>query len=342
MRTMLTGIAAMLTLAACESANDPTTNRTHAGALNASPPPSLEFRDLEYPASITQGAVLVTAYSISPLGLRLAGTTVKSDPDQGLVPHWFTLRLSGPFGNVIASAEGTDGAATGRAINDRGDLAGWRPNGDGVERPFIRLAGGQGTTELRLAGSDRKVTARAFGINDRRTIVGDYRPMGKVANYGFLIPAGEKDGPLTQIASGLVNPRIEGGVGVVGINDRGDFVGGVRDAAGAVQGFVVLHSPHGDQWIDVGAADPGFFPDPSGVFLAGINNSRMIVGYSGNSGFFGWVNDDGTVRNLTQVDRVPVPPGQPAPLRTQLNGVSDAGVMVGTYNGHSFLARQAK
>jgi len=36
---------------------------------------------------------------------------------------------------------------------------------------------------------------------------------------------------------------------------------------------------------------------------------------------------------------VPVPPGHPAPLRTQLNGVSDAGVMVGTYNGNSFLAR---
>ena len=338
MRTyLLTGVIAGLTLAGCDSATDPAS--PPQPTLSSSAAASLEFLDLQYPASITQGAVGVTAFSISPLGLNLAGTTVKSDPNLGVVPHWFTLRLSSSFGNIIASAEGTDRAATGRAINDRGDLAGWQPNADGVDRPFIRLAGGQGTTEMKLPGSDRKATARAFGINDQRTVVGGYRPAGKVVNYGFLVAAGENEGLVVPISSGLLDPTIVGDLGVVGINDRGDFVGGIRDAAGIVHGFVVLHSFHGDQWIDLGAAQPGFFPDPSGVFLSGINNSRMIVGYSGNSGFFGWVNDDGTVRNLTQVDRVRVPPGQPA-LRTQINGVSDAGVMVGTYNGNSFLARQ--
>jgi hypothetical protein len=338
MRTsLLTVIAAGLILAGCDSATDPAPPAQQV--LSSPATASLEFLDLQYPASITQGAVDVTAFSISPLGLRLAGTTVKSDPVLGVVSHWFTLRLSSPFGNIVASAEGTGRAATGRAINDQGDLAGWQPNAEGVTRPFIRLAGGQGTTELKLAGSDRKATARAFGINDQRTVVGGYLPAGKVLNIGFLVSVGEKEGSVIPISSGLKNPPIVGDLGVVGINDRGDFVGGIRDAAGIVHGFVVLHSSDSDQWIDLGAAQPGFWPDPNGVFLAGINNSRMIVGWSGNSGFFGWVNDDGTVRNLTQVDRVPVPPGQPAPLRTQLNGVSDAGVMVGSYNGNSFLAR---
>lgn len=95
----------------------------------------------------------------------------------------------------------------------------------------------------------------------------------------------------------------------------------------------VTDVPTGPGWL--------FFLDPSAVRVIGTNSSRMIVGFSGNSGFFGWVNDDGTIRNLTQVDRVPVPPGQPAPLDTRLNGVSDAGVMVGTYAGNSFLARQS-
>jgi hypothetical protein len=43
--------------------------------------------------------------------------------------------------------------------------------------------------------------------------------------------------------------------------------------------FCIL--PHGDQWIDINAAQPGFWPDPNGVFLAGINNSedvRRLVG----------------------------------------------------------------
>lgn len=337
MRTsLLAGIFAGLTLAACDSATDPAAPPQQA--LSSAATPSLEFRDLQYPSSITQGAVNVIAFSISPLGLRLSGTTTKSDPDLGVVSHWFTLRLSGQFGDIIASTEGTERDHSGRAINDRGDLAGTFLNENGVERPFIRLAGHE-TTRLKLPGSVPNVLARAFGINDQRTVVGGYLPQDKVLQVGFLARVGEKEGSVVPISSGLKDPPIVGNMAVVGINDRGDLIGGVRDAAGAVHGFVVLHSLHGDKWIDFGAAQPGFFPDPNGVFLAGINNSRMIVGYSGNSGFFAWVNDDGTVRNLTQVDRVPVPAGQPAPLRTQLNGVSDDGVMVGTYNGSSFLAR---
>lgn len=337
MRTsLLAGMFAGLTLTACDSATDPAPPPQQA--LSSSVTGSLEFRDLEYPASITNGAVNVIALSISPLGLRLSGTTVQSEPELGDVSHWFTIRLSSPFGNIIASAVGTERNTSGRGINDRGDLAGTFLNENGIERPFIRLAG-HGTTRLKLPGSDPNVTARAFGINDLRTVVGGYRPVGQVLTIGFLATVGEKAGAVIPISSGLQNPSVVGDLGVVGINDRGDFIGGVRDAAGIVHGFVVLHSPHGDQWIDINAAQPGFWPDPNGVFLAGINNSRMFVGWSGNSGFFGWVNDDGTVRNLTQVDRVPVPPGQPAPLRSQLNGVSDDGVMVGNYNGTSFLAR---
>jgi hypothetical protein len=337
MRTsLLAGIVAGLTLAGCDSATDPATSPERA--LSSASAPSLEFRDLEYPSSITQGAVDVIVRSISPLGLRLAGTTVQSEPELGDVAHWFTLRLSGQFGDIIAATVGTDRNASGRGINDRGDLAGTFLNENGVERPFIRLAGHE-TTRLKLPGSTPNTLARAFGINDRRTVVGGYLPVGQVLSIGFLATVGEKGGSVIPISSGLKNPPVVGDLAVVGINDRGDLIGGVRDAAGIVHGFVVLHSPLGDQWIDINAAQPGFWPDPNGVFLAGINNSRMIVGWSGNSGFYGWVNDDGTVRGLTQVDRVPVPPGQPAPLRSQLNGVSDDGVMVGTYNGNSFLAR---
>jgi hypothetical protein len=337
MRTsLLAGILAGLTLAACDSATDPAPSPPQA--LSSGATPSLEFRDLQYPASITQGALDIAAFSISPSGLRLSGTVFKSDPDLGVVSHWFTLRLSSPFGNVIASAEGTERAASGRAINDRGDLAGTRLNEAGVERPYIRLAGHE-TARLNLPGSDPNALARAFGINDLRTVVGGYLPEGKVLQIGFLTRVGEKEGSVIPISSGLKDPPIVGNMAVVGINDRGDLIGGVRDAAGVVHGFVVLHSPQGDRWVDVGAAQPGFWPDPNGVFLAGINNSRMFVGWSGNSGFYGWVNDDGTVRNLTRVDRVPVPDGQPAPLGTVLRGVSDDGVMVGTYNATSFLAR---
>jgi hypothetical protein len=337
MRTsLLAGIFAGLTLAACDSATDPAAPPQQA--LSSTATASLEFLDLQYPASITQGATFTVAYSISPLGQSLIGTTIKSDPALGDVSHWFTLRLSGPFGNVIGSAEGTERTANGRAINDRGDIAGGRQNENGVERPFIRLAG-QGTKELKLPGSIPNTRAVAFGMNNGRTVAGFYVPLAKDAGSGYLASVADNKQSVIPISSGLKNPRIVGTVGVVGVNDRGDFIGGVRDAAGIVHGFVVLHSPDGDHWVDLSAAQPGFWPDPNGVFLAGINNSRMIVGWSGNSGFFGWVNDDGTVRNLTQVDRVPVPPGQPAPLRTQLTGVSDAGVMVGTFEGHSFLAR---
>jgi hypothetical protein len=337
MRTsLLAGIFAGLTLAACDSATDPAAPPQQA--LSSVATPSLEFRDLQIPASITQNAFDVSAFSISSSGLRLAGTTVKSDPDLGVVSHWFTLRLSGQFGDIIASAEGTENPTSGRAINDRGDLAGTRLNEEGVERPYIRLAG-HGATAVKLPGSVPNARAVAFGINNKPTVVGFYLPLVKDAGSAYLASVGGNGQSVTAISSGLRNPPIVGTVGVVGINDRGDFVGGVRDAAGVVHGFVVLHSPQGDRWVDIGAAQPGFWPDPNGVFLAGINNSRMFVGWSGNSGFFGWVNDDGTVRNLTRVDRVPVPDGQPAPLGTGLRGVSDDGVMVGNYNGIVFLAR---
>src|SRR5262249_11265348 len=126
MRTsLLAGIAAALTLAGCDSATDPA---APPPALPSAATPSLEFRDLQYPASITQGATFVIAYGSSPLGLGLIGTTFKSDPVLGDVSHWYTLRLSSPFGNIISSAEGTERVATGRAINDRGDIAGTRVN----------------------------------------------------------------------------------------------------------------------------------------------------------------------------------------------------------------------
>jgi len=176
---LLTGVAALLTLASCESTTDPAIAPGASPApeaRSAASTPSLEFRDLQLPDQFA-GASRITAYSISPLGLRISGTVVRrpADPAQDIVAHWFTLRLAAAFGTITASEVGTESPASGRGINDLGDLVGFRTPAEGPDVPFVRLAGSLETTDWHLSGADRTAGSGAYGINDLRTVVGFYR-----------------------------------------------------------------------------------------------------------------------------------------------------------------------
>src|SRR3989440_11908123 len=111
-------------------------------------------------------------------------------------------------------------------INERGDVVGVFIDSNGVTRAFVRFSDGSFSDPI-VDPNDTVGFTEGRGINNSRTVCGDYAsPDGN--NHGFFLSGGtftEYDVP------GAVSDT------VLGINDPGDFTGGVGVGRGSFPGF---------------------------------------------------------------------------------------------------------
>lgn len=165
------------------------------------------------------------------------------------------------------------------------------------------------STILDFPGAD---WTHAFGVNNQKTIVGDYHvgadSRGHGGTYhGFIY----QNGVFTSLdvpGASLTDAR--------GVNDAGQVAGVFNDSNGNEHGF--SYSQGAFQVID--------FPDPTAAFTEalGINNSGVIVGDYVDANFVGhsfqWSGGKFTVFN------------PPFSVESAACGISNSGTMVGGYD----------
>lgn len=260
---------------------------------------------------------------------------------------------------------GAGNSTTPLDINDRGEIVGYYQNGN-VRRGFRRRSGG--TISSIVEPNDTGNYTIAYGINNNQTIVGDYFHTADFNNgigafHGFLL----RNGVYTQYDGGTPS----NGTGVLGINDRENFVGGITDPVlpqiafiniGGTQSIInipgaidaaALGINNGNRTVgrysDTTSPDHGFIRAPNGTVtksvdypgsrstrLRKINNSGLIVGlYTDVQG-----REHGLVRkpNNTYVSF-----DYPGAAGTELTAINNFGFLTGRFTDtagirHGFIA----
>jgi hypothetical protein len=323
------------------------------------------FHDLPIPAKdwpiagpdggtvpVDQDTSTIQAFGISSNGLRIVGTHLSGDESRvitfsqilgsilpgvpGLAPPW------------VADPISIDSEVSGRGINNEGDVVGFMltaANDPNQTVPYFRpgnvpIAPGSGifaTLPTALQGAeiilpdDRTASSKAMGINNHEIVVGYYVDPDNGNSVGFSL-----DLRLQTAGVGLANigkqiPNADSdnqGVQILSINDAGDMLA-TSDALGNLVGLVDQHGQR--KWFPVQVLNPEFvvvsgsLPE---VKLMGINNKRTIVGFISSddamTGFYCQVFADGKTSPATQISH-------PAGSGTQFHGISDHGVICGTY-----------
>jgi hypothetical protein len=133
-------------------------------------------------------------------------------------------------------------STTAAAINNRGDIAGFRTGRLGQTKAFLLSPNGH-LTVLHYPGA---ASTMAFGVNDAREVVGTYtRGTGASAtSFGFTWSA-------RRGWHSISDPMGKGATTVNGVNDLGDVVGFYTDARGSTDGFLWAAGAH-----SVGMAPP--------------------------------------------------------------------------------------
>src|SRR5882672_6486721 len=286
----------------------------------------------------------------------------------------FVFPLMGTFAQQAANSgsievittfdyPGTGNLTLPQKINERGDIVGEFIDSNGVTRGFVRFSDGSFSAPI-VDPNDTVGFTEGRGINNSRTVCGDYLGSDGSNNHGFFLSGGtftEYDVP------GAVSSS------VLGISDVADFTGSFSYGSGIFQGFVSVGGtitsfsvPGAIQtlayeinnskqlvvgyYIDSSGIVHGYyrdaigalhFPiDPSGSFatvLFGLNDRNWVVGRYGDS--------SGATHGLFFV-----PPNQfstfdyPGSNFTSLNGISSQGNICGRYVdasgiAHGFIAR---
>jgi len=258
---------------------------------------------------------------------------------------------------------GTGNSTLPQKINERGDVVGEFIDSSGVTRGFVRFSDGSYSDPI-VDPNDTVGFTEGRGINNSRTIVGDYSASDGTIHSFFLSGSTftEYDVP------GAVETNL------LSISEPGDVSGGVApDIIGAFQGF-----------IGRGGAITSFsIPGATSTFANQINNNKkLVVGYfvdtsgilhgfyrdsngalqfpidpSGSVGtvLFGVDNKNHVVGRYADASGVThglffVPPNRfftfdyPGSSFTSLNGINQQGDIVGRYVdaagiAHGFLAR---
>ena len=284
----------------------------------------------------------------------------------------FVFPLMGTFAQQAASSgsievittfdyPGTGNATLPQKINERGDVVGTFVDSGGVTRGFVRFSDGSFSAPI-VDPNDIVGFTEGRGINNRRTVVGDYGTSdGNL--HGFFLSGGTFTGFDVPGASFTA---------VLSINNPGDFVGtlvpasGIQEAFVSVGGILTSFSVPGapntlayditdskrlvvGYYIDASGILHGYyrdangalhFPiDPSGstqTILFGDNNRKWVVGR--------YVDSSGVTHGLFFV-----PPNNfftfdfPGSTFTSLNGISNQGNITGRYidasGTHGFIAR---
>jgi hypothetical protein len=236
---------------------------------------------------------LVSPGSLTALLLLAATISASAEPDSITVTILATFDV------------GTGNSTTGYHINSRGDIAGYYSDpAVTFYRGFIRLANGTIVWPIIEPNDNGNYTA-LFGINDSRTITGEFSEDGTF--HGFFLSRNV----YTQYDVGF--PDVS--TGVFGINNAGDFVGSFGSFTQPDQGFVNVS----------GSLTTFTVPGSYNTEPADINETGHIVGYYGDQALV----DHGFFRDTDGTFTYPVEPtGATSSL---LLGINDRGLMVGRY-----------
>src|SRR5206468_3785769 len=144
----------------------------------------------------------------------------------------FVFPLMGTFAQQAANSgsievittfdyPGTGNLTLPQKINERGDIVGEFIDSTGVARGFVRFSDGSFSAPI-VDPNDSVGFTEGRGINNRRTVVGDYATSdGNL--HGFFLSGGTFTG---YDVPGAVSTA------VLGINNPNDFAGTIVDASG--------------------------------------------------------------------------------------------------------------
>jgi hypothetical protein len=203
-------------------------------------------------------------------------------------------------------------------INDEGLVAGTWTTADGSTVGFIRFPNGRITTPI-VNPNDSSGLTVLRAVNDEGVIAGFY---GANVSDGFLLAEGKFR---TVDFPGAVSTALRG------INNLGDVSGtySIVDLNADEFGFII---PGRGPPISFRLSDP----TGTGIVVGGINDLRQLVGYY-------------TDATSTLVGFLRQPSGQfesvivPGAASTQVLGINDCGIVVGTYGdgstAHGFYGR---
>ena len=265
---------------------------------------------------------------------------------------------------------GAGNSTTPFGINERGDIVGDYVDSAGVRRGFRRRIDGSFTTIVPpgttgVPPGQTGTFTRAHGINNPRTIVGDFFNGPTNAFHGYFL----NGTTFSQYDIGVIGGPFS--TEIFGINDDGNFVGIFGSSVQHNRGYVNIGGTAAIVTIpaafdseadainksnrvvgtyrDAGLLDHGFirssngtltnpvdFPGAHTTLLRGINSQGSIVGrYTDASG-----HEHGLFRKNANTY---VSFDYPNSFGTSLNGINDFGFIVGRYTDaagirHGFVA----
>ncbi len=226
----------------------------------------------------------------------LMGTFAQQAPNSGSIEVITTFVYPGT-GIVTTSPQ---------KINGRGDIVGEFIDSNGVTRGFVRFSDGS-FSEPTVDPNDTVGVTEGRGINNSRTVAGDYRISDGTFHSFFL-----SNGTFTEYdVPGAVQTNL------LSINDAGNFTGGFDpDGSGIYQALV------GRGGTITSFSVPGALT----TFAFDINNSeQLVVGYYiDSSGIL-----HGYFRDANGALHFPIDP--PGSVATVLFGLNDGNWVVGRY-----------
>jgi len=257
---------------------------------------------------------------------------------------------------------GTGNNTLPQKINERGDVVGVFVDSGGVTRGFVRFSDGSFSAPI-VDPNDIVGFTEGRGINNRRTVVGDYATSdGNL--HGFFLSGGTFTGFDVPGASFTA---------VLSINNPGDFTGTFIDGSGIQQAFVsvggtltsfsVLGAPATLAYdiTDSKRLVVGYYVDASGILHGQYRDRNGALHFpidpTGSVGtiLFGDNNKNWVVGRYADASGVThglffVPPDRfftfdfPGSTFTSLNGISSQGNITGRYVdasgiAHGFIAR---
>lgn len=199
---------------------------------------------------------------------------------------------------------GVGNSITPFAINERGDIVGDNVDSAGVRRGFRRRVNGSFTSIV--APGDTGNFTRARGINNSRTITGDFFTLATNTYHGYFL-------------NGTTYTQYDFGgpfsTAVYGINDAGDFVGVFGSLVQPNRAFVKIG----------GTATTIIIPGAYDSYGYDINSSNRAVGSYRDLALV----DHGFIRSSNGTLTNPV--DFPGSASTSLNGINGQGRIVGSY-----------
>ena len=213
---------------------------------------------------------------------------------------------------IIATYDypGAVGFINSSGINDKGEVAGYFIDATNAIRGFVRFHDGTFSSPI-IAPNDTSGVTEASDINNTPTVCGSSYDAVNNAFHGFFLT--DQTFTLFDINGAL-------STSVVGINADGDFVGASGSDADSNQAY-----------IDVDGEIISFtIPEASFSTGTAINGAGVAVGnyrLETDSPLHGFLRD--ATGNLTY------PLDFPGSTATSLRGISDRGLVVGSYTDFS-------